>query len=263
MIDTAKVANLYSVHRDHDFYDFVNAPIGKGLPVPGPLKPLVAIPTTSGTGSETTGVAVFDIESMSAKTGIGSRLLTPTLGIVDSNHVMYQPSGVVASSGFDVLCHALESYTTVSYDERSPRPDNPNKRPAYQGSNPISDVWCRHALPIIDKYFVRACEDPEDREARTHMQYASCFAGMGFGTSGVHLCHGMSYAIAGMIHHRDYVYRDYEYLKHSIIPHGVSVVVSSPAVFDFTCSAKPERHKEGIYLFFSFSFSSIPYGLYA
>jgi len=157
----------------------------------------------------------------------------------------YQPNGVVASSGFDVLCHALESYTALSYTDRSPRPKNPKERPAYQGSNPIADIWCRVALPMIEKYFIRAATDCEDYEAREQMQFASCFAGMGFGTAGVHLCHGMSYPISGMTHHRDYVYRDYEGLGHAIIPHGVSVVVSAPAVFEFTVDAKPDKHREG------------------
>ncbi len=101
---------------------------------------------------------------------------------------------------------------------------------------------------MLQKYFIRAATDPEDYEARKQMQYASCFAGMGFGTAGVHLCHWMSYPISGITHHRDYVYRDYEDLGHSIIPHGVSVVVSAPAVFDFTCDARPDRHREGAVL---------------
>ena len=110
-IDTAKAVNLYTTHPPTDFLDYVNKPIGQGLPVPGPLKPLFAIPTTAGTGSETTGVAIFDLARLHVKTGISSRLLKPTLGFLDPNHTRTAPPAVAASAGLDILCHAVESYT--------------------------------------------------------------------------------------------------------------------------------------------------------
>ena len=146
-IDTAKAANLYSTHAA-DFFDFVNAPIGRGLPIPSPLKPLLAIPTTAGTGSETTGVAIFDFVSQRAKTGIAHRYLKPTLGIVDSDNTRTQPPAVAASAGLDVLSHALESYTAIPYTSR-PRPARPLERPAYQGCNPVSDLWALRALDTL------------------------------------------------------------------------------------------------------------------
>jgi len=236
-IDTAKAANLYATHPA-DFLDYVNAPIGKGRPVPAPLKPLIAVPTTAGTGSETTGVAIFDYVEKHAKTGIAHRYLKPTLGIVDSDNTRTQPVAVAASAGLDVLSHALESFTALPFDRR-PMPARPLERPAYQGSNPISDVWALRALELMSEYLPRAVADTSDDEARGQMLLASAIAGIGFGNAGVHLPHGMSYPVAGMV--RDYKPDGYV-VDHPIIPHGISVILNTPAVVRFTYTADPERH---------------------
>jgi hydroxyacid-oxoacid transhydrogenase len=237
-IDTAKAANLYSTYPT-DFRDYVNAPIGRGLPPPGPLKPLIAIPTTAGTGSETTGVAIFDYLEKRAKTGIAHRYLKPTLGLVDPENTRTLPPAVAASAGLDVLSHALESYTAAPYDSR-PRPARPVERPSYQGSNPVSDVWALRALELVDGYLLRAVADPSDDEARGQMLLAASMAGIGFGNAGVHLPHGMSYPVAGMV--RDYRHPGYA-AAHPLVPHGISVILHTPAVVRFTAPAAPERHR--------------------
>jgi hydroxyacid-oxoacid transhydrogenase len=240
VIDTAKAANLYSTYPTDDFLLYVNAPIGKGQPVPGPLKPLFAIPTTAGTGSETTGVAIFDLESMHVKTGIASRLMKPTLGIVDPLNTMTMPAMITASTALDILTHAIESYTAIPYTNRT-LPERPIYRPAYQGANPISDMWALKAMEIMTANFVTAVEEPENEEARGMMALAAAFAGVGFGNAGVHLPHGMSYPVSGMV--REYIAPDY-ISDHPIIPHGISVALNAPSVFRFTGPSNPQRHLE-------------------
>ncbi|KJX95343.1 Fe-containing alcohol dehydrogenase like protein [Zymoseptoria brevis] len=239
VIDTAKLMNLYTTCPDADFLDFVNAPLGKGMPITAKLKPLIAVPTTAGTGSETTGTAIFDLVSKKAKTGIAHRNLKPTLGICDPINTRTMPSTVHASSGLDVLLHSLESWTAIPYYERVPRPKNPIERPAYQGANPISDIFSLQALRSTVKYLPRAVKDPDDWEAQSNMLLAATLAGVGFGNAGVHLCHGMSYPISSQ--NREYKHNGYN-VDFPIIPHGVSVAVTGPSVFKFTGASNPERH---------------------
>ncbi|KAG7443539.1 Dehydroquinate synthase-like protein [Guyanagaster necrorhizus] len=249
VIDTAKAANLFNTYKDADLMDFVNAPVGKGLPIYEKLSPLIAIPTTAGTGSETTGAAILDITSRSFKTGIASRALKPVLGIVDTMNTESCPREVQISSGLDTLFHSMESYTAIPYTERVPRPSNPILRPAYQGSNPVADIFSMWALQTTVKYLPRIAKNPEDEEARRQMLLASSFAGIGFGNAGVHLCHGMSYPISGL-NKKGPKYKHPGYLVDTpIIPHGVSVAITGPAVFQFTAPSSPDRHRQALAVF--------------
>ena len=240
-IDTAKAVNLYSTYPA-DLLTYVNQPIGQGEPVPGPVKPLIAVPTTAGTGSETTGVAIFDLLEMKAKTGIADRALRPILGIVDPENTRTMPPIVAACSGLDVLSHALESLTALPYTNR-PAPQSPLYRPAYQGANPISHIWASEAIRMVAENLVSAVSDPTDDFARSQMLLASTYAGIGFGNAGVHLPHGMSYPVAGMV--KEFVPNGFprpEANIEPIIPHGMSVILNAPAVFRFTATANPKLH---------------------
>lgn len=237
VIDTVKAASLYATYPA-DFLTYVNAPIGEGRAVPGPLKPHIACPTTSGTGSECTGIAVFDLLAMKAKTGIVSRALRPDRALVDPDVTASLPANVVAASGFDVLSHALESYTAQAYTKRK-APADASLRPMSQGANPWSDLGCREALRLLGQYFPRAVADAEDDEAREQVMWAATLAGIAFGNAGVHAPHGMAYSVAGLV--RDFQPEGYPDAE-PLIPHGMSVIVNAPSVFRFTADACPDRH---------------------
>ncbi|MCB1954596.1 MAG: iron-containing alcohol dehydrogenase [Rhodocyclaceae bacterium] len=237
VIDTAKAANLYASYPA-EFAAYVNAPIGEARPVPGPLKPHIACPTTSGTGAECTGIAIFDYVEKHVKTGIVSKRLRPTQALIDPMTTYTLPASVVAASGFDVLSHALESFTAMPHTRRAAA-DRPSLRPMSQGANPWSDLGCKEALKLTGRFLERAVASADDREARDGMMFAATLAGIAFGNAGVHLPHGMSYAVAGGV--RDFHAPDYPD-DHPMVPHGMSVIVNAPAVFRFTADACPERH---------------------
>jgi hydroxyacid-oxoacid transhydrogenase len=236
-IDTAKVANLITTHPA-PVMAYVNPPVGEGRRPPSPLRPHLAIPTTSGTGSEATTVAVLDIPDQRVKSGISHRHLRPQQGIVDPELVRTLPSEVTASTGLDVVCHAAESFLARRYDQR-PRPKTPDDRPPYQGSNPVADVWSAKALEYGGRFLRRAVADPDDLEARGAMMLAASMAGVGFGSAGVHIPHACAYPIASLRHgYRPTGYPD----DHPFVPHGHSVIVTAPAAFRLTYEAMPERH---------------------
>jgi hydroxyacid-oxoacid transhydrogenase len=243
VIDTCKAANLYATHPA-DFPAYVNAPVGEGTPVPGPLKPHIACPTTAGTGSEVTGITIFDYVALSAKTGIASHALRPTEALVDPDCTASLPAEVVAAAGLDVLSHALESYTARPYAQRR-APQRPTLRPMSQGANPWSDLGCREALRVLGQFLERAVSDASDGEAREQMMWAATLAGIAFGNAGVHAPHGMAYAVAGLV--RDF--RPSGYPAHEpLVPHGMAVILNAPSSFRYTAQASPRRHLEGAQL---------------
>jgi alcohol dehydrogenase class IV len=236
-MDTAKVANLILSHPA-PVMAYVNAPVGEGRKPPSPLRPHLAIPTTSGTGSEATTVAVLDIPDLKLKTGISHRYMRPSQAIVDPELTRSLAAEVTSSAGLDVVCHAAESFLSKPFDTR-PRPAGPDDRPPYQGSNPVADVWSAKALEFGGKYLRRAVENPDDVEARGFMMLGATMAGVGFGSAGVHIPHSIAYPVAGLKH----VYEPPGYpTDHPFVPHGHSVIVSAPASFRFTYDAMPERH---------------------
>jgi len=239
VIDTAKAANLLSTWPD-DLLAYINAPIGQAKPIPGKLKPHIACPTTCGTGSETTGITIVDLKSVGLKTGIASPLLKPSLALIDPRTTESLPGGVVAATGFDVLTHAVESYTARPYTSRA-KPAHPSQRPPYQGSTPYNDIGSLHAIRLGGRYLARAVRDAGDTEARHQLMFASTLAGLAFGSAGVHIPHAMSYSVATLKHVFGAPgYEDRE----RMVPHGIAVVINAPAAFRFTAQANPARHLE-------------------
>ena len=236
-IDTAKVADLIVTHGG-EVMDYVNAPVGGGRKPPSPLAPHLAIPTTGGSGSEATTVAVLDLPELKVKSGISHRYLRAHQAVVDPELLRTLDGAVVASTGLDVVCHALESYLARPFDAK-PRPASPDDRPPYQGSNPVADVWSAQAIERGGRFLRRAVADPADLEARGAMMLAATMAGVGFGSAGVHIPHACAYPIAGLKH--EFVPAGYPD-DHPFVPHGFSVIVTAPAAFRFTYEAAPEKH---------------------
>jgi hydroxyacid-oxoacid transhydrogenase len=234
-IDTAKAVNLLTTNGG-DLMDYINKPVGRAQ-APGPLKPLVAVPTTAGTGAESTSMCILDVLSMRVKTGISSWRLRPTLAVVDPLLTMTLPAEVTAAAGMDIVCHALESYTARSYTSFDRK--KPEERVTYCGSNPVSDLWCERAMGLIAQSFRTCVHDGNDLEARSNMMMAATFAGMGFGNAGVHIPHANAYPIAGMV--RDYRPSGYPQ-DEPLVPHGQAVSLTAPEAFRFTFDHAPDRH---------------------
>ncbi len=238
-IDTAKAVNLLTTN-DGELFEYLNAPVGDGRAPTKPLLPLVAVPTTTGTGSESTTICVLDVLSLKVKTGISHSRLRPTLAVVDPDLTFTQPAMVTAAAGMDILCHALESYTARWYSEFDRK--SPEQRVPYCGANPIADMWSEKALRLLSGAMRVAVRDgglESSRPAREQMALAATFAGLGFGNAGVHIPHANAYPVAGRV--RDFRPAGYPE-DAAIVPHGMAVSLTAPAAFGFTFEAAPERH---------------------
>ena len=235
-IDTAKAVNLLTTDGG-ELMDYINKPIGAARAPKGQLKPLIAVPTTAGTGSESTAMCVLDVLSMRVKTGISHWRLRPTLAVIDPLLSLSLPPEVTASAGMDIVCHAVESYTARWYSTFDKK--KAEERVTYCGSNPISDLWCEKAMTLLARSFRRAVHHGDDLEARSDMMAAATFAGMGFGNSGVHIPHANAYPIAGMV--KDFRPSGYPQ-DEPMVPHGMSVSLTAPEAFRFSFESAPERH---------------------
>ncbi|MFK7889199.1 MAG: hydroxyacid-oxoacid transhydrogenase [Granulosicoccus sp.] len=240
VIDTAKAALVLNAHGGNAI-DYFAPPVGSGKPIPGALLPHIACPTTSGTGSECTSISVLRINELNTKFVIASPYMLPDAAIVDPQCCDSLPANAVASTGFDLCCHALECYTARAYTQHKKVP-SPNSRTYIQGANPFSDMVAKEAMSIVGNYLVRGVTDASDHEARDQLMWGATLAGIAFGNSGTHLPHALSYGITHLM--QDITTKGYP-VQSPFIPHGISVIVNAPSIFRYTAEATPERHMTG------------------
>lgn len=233
-IDTCKMINLLK-SKGGALLDYVSAPHGGAKPIDGPLAPMIGVPTTAGTGSECTAVAIVDLDGSHVKAAITAPSLRPTLAIIDPRNSLSCSPQVTASGGYDALIQALESYTSRPFDQPVPAGSVATN---YAGFNPISKLWCEESIIKAATNLRRAYQDGTDLEARTEMSMAALFSRLG--NAGVHIPHANAYGVAGEA--RNYVPDGFAATR-SFVPHGQSVIVTAPAAFRFTFAGAQERHK--------------------
>ena len=221
-----------------DFLDYVNAPIGKAMPVPGPLKPLIAIPTTAGTGSETTGVSIFDLTEHARE----DRHREPAAQADARRCSIPTTRGRCRRGGGVERARRPEPRRRVVHRDAvyvAAASREPGAASGVSGLEPDQRHLGAAGAPDRRAVLVPAVGDPADDEAREQMILAASYAGVGFGNAGVHLPHGMSYPVSGQV--KQFRAPGYP-ADHPLVPHGMSVILNAPAVFRFTASANPARH---------------------
>ncbi|MDQ0349178.1 iron-containing alcohol dehydrogenase [Ancylobacter vacuolatus] len=217
-IDMAKVVSVLLTHGGE-----VSAYYGE-FAVPGPVLPLIAVPTTAGTGSEVTPVAVILDSGRGSKIGIASPYIIPHMAVCDPELTMTCPKGLTACSGADALAHAVEGFTSKT------RPAEPmlTEQHVFIGKNLLSDHFAKLAVVNVFRYLARACADGSDVEAREGLMLASLAAGCAFGTSGTAAAHALQYPVGNITH----------------TSHGDGVGTLLPFVMQFNRSANPEAFAE-------------------
>jgi alcohol dehydrogenase len=190
-MDLAKAAALVLAHGG-DLRDYV----GDGR-VPGPVLPVVCLPTTAGTGSEVTASAVLTDAANRIKVGILSNYLRPRLALVDPRLTLSCPAKVTADSGIDALTHAIEAYTAVD-NTHFPLPSGETS--CYQGRNPLAEALAERAIALVGRHLARAVAHPADLPAREGMALAATLGGLAFSNVGVALVHAMEYPVGGAVH---------------------------------------------------------------
>lgn len=190
-MDAAKLAAVVLGHGG-DVLDYV----GENK-VPGPVMPLVCVPTTAGTGSEVSQAAVFTNTDIQLKVSVVSYYLRPTAAVVDPLLTVSCPPKVTADSGIDTLTHAIEGFTAV---DNATYPLPPGETSVYQGKNPLADMCAEKAITLVGKYLRRAVRDGKDLEARDGMALAATLGGLAFSNAGVALVHAMEYPVGAAVH---------------------------------------------------------------
>jgi alcohol dehydrogenase class IV len=214
-LDLAKVLALLLAHGGGpaDYY-------GEGL-VPGPTAPVVAVPTTAGTGSEVTPVAVVSDPTRTIKVGISSPHLIPTVAVCDPELTVSCPRTVTAAAGADALTHGIEAFTAVL---RAPTPELSRER-VFVGTNALTDLFALEAISAVAAHLQRACDAPDDLEARSGMMRGALAGGFAFGTAGTAAAHALQYPIGALTH----------------TAHGAGVGALIPYVMAFNAAERVEK----------------------
>src|SRR5439155_17887948 len=163
--------------------------------IPGPILPVVCVPTTAGTGSEVSGAAALTDTDNAVKVGCLSNYLRPRAAVVDPLLTVSCPPKVTADSGIDALTHAIEGYTAVDF---AAFPLPAGERSVYQGRHPLGDVCAEQAIRLIGRHLRRAVHHGDDLDAREGMALGATIAGLSFSNVGVALVHALEYPVGGV-----------------------------------------------------------------
>lgn len=217
-IDHAKVVSLLLVHggRPSDYYG--------EFAVPGPALPVVAVPTTAGTGSEATAVAVLADSERAMKVGISSPYLIPDTAIIDPELTLSCPPGLTAHTAADALTHCVESFTAI---RRSPAPGLHHER-VFVGKSVLTDTYARAGIELIGRSIVTAHRDGGDRPARHDLHLGALYGGLALSTAGTAAAHALQYPIGALTH----------------TPHGAGVGALLPYVMAYNLPARIDEFGE-------------------